>query len=89
MNSSGVSFPFYNNMSIIEVHHLQKTFQSKRKAAGLGGSMPSLFKSEYNSIEAVRRLSFHMEAGEIVEITISDPPLEEVIAKIYKQAKEA
>ena len=26
------------------------------------------------------------EAGELVDITISDPPLEEVIAKIYEQA---
>ncbi|MBI5842613.1 MAG: ATP-binding cassette domain-containing protein [Chloroflexi bacterium] len=53
-------------MPAIEVHQLQKTFQSKRKAAGLGGSVRALFKPEYNSIEAVRRLSFQMEAGELL-----------------------
>ncbi len=29
------------------------------------------------------------QAGELVDITVSDPPLEEVIAKIYEQAREA
>ena len=53
-------------MPSIEVNQLQKTFQSKRKAAGLSGSMRALFKPEYNSIEAVRRLSFEMEAGELL-----------------------
>ena len=28
------------------------------------------------------------EAGDIVDITISDPPLEEVIAKIYQEVSE-
>ena len=53
-------------MPAIEVHQLHKTFQSKRKAAGLSGSVRALFKPEYNSIEAVRRLSFQMEAGELL-----------------------
>ncbi|HEU0294017.1 MAG TPA: ATP-binding cassette domain-containing protein [Anaerolineales bacterium] len=53
-------------MPSIEVNQLQKTFQSKRKAAGLGGSMRALFRPEYTSIEAVRRLSFQMEAGELL-----------------------
>ena len=53
-------------MPSIEVNQLQKTFQSKRKAAGLAGSMRALFRPEYNSIEAVRRLSFQMEAGELL-----------------------
>src|SRR6188474_1152558 len=53
-------------MSAIEVTQLQKTFQTKRKTAGLGGSVRALFKPEYNSIEAVRRLSFEMEAGELL-----------------------
>ena len=53
-------------MSSIQVVNLQKTFQSKRKAAGLGGSMRSLFKPEYTSVEAVRRLTFQMEPGELL-----------------------
>jgi ABC-2 type transport system ATP-binding protein len=53
-------------MSSIEVTNLQKTFQTKRKAEGLGGSVRSLFKPQYNIIEAVRGLSFQMEAGELL-----------------------
>jgi ABC-2 type transport system ATP-binding protein len=53
-------------MSAIEVNNLQKTFQSKRKAAGMTGSMRALFKPEYSSVEAVRRLTFQMEAGELL-----------------------
>ncbi len=53
-------------MPAIEVNNLQKTFQSKRKAAGLSGSMRALFKPEYRSVVAVRSLSFQMEAGELL-----------------------
>ena len=53
-------------MPAIEVTNLQKTFQTKRKAAGMSGSMRALFKPEYSSIEAVRRLTFQMEAGELL-----------------------
>jgi len=53
-------------MSSIEVTSLQKTFQTKRKAEGLGGSMRSLFKPQYSSIEAVRGITFQMEAGELL-----------------------
>lgn len=53
-------------MPAITVTHLQKTFQSKRKAAGLSGSLRSLFKPQYTSVEAVRGLSFEMESGELL-----------------------
>src|ERR671925_1065679 len=53
-------------MPAIEVTNLQKTFQTKRKAAGMSGSMRALFKPEYISIEAVRELTFQMEAGELL-----------------------
>src|SRR4026208_1682620 len=53
-------------MPAIEVTNLEKTFQTKRKTAGMRGSVRSLFKPEYSSIEAVRRLSFQMEAGELL-----------------------
>ena len=53
-------------MPSIEVTNLQKTFQTKRKAAGMSGSVRALFKPEYSSIEAVRGLTFQMEAGELL-----------------------
>ena len=53
-------------MSAIEVNNLQKTFQTKRKAAGLGASVRALFKPEYSTVEAVRGLSFEMESGELL-----------------------
>ncbi|MBK8418157.1 ATP-binding cassette domain-containing protein [Candidatus Villigracilis saccharophilus] len=53
-------------MTSIEVVNLQKTFQTKRKAAGLSGSLRALIKPEYSSIEAVHSLSFRMDAGELL-----------------------
>ena len=53
-------------MPAIEVTNLQKTFQTKRKAAGMSGSMRALFKPEYSAVEAVRNLTFQMEAGELL-----------------------
>jgi len=53
-------------MPAIQVFELQKIFQSKRKAPGLSGSMRALVWPEYVSVEAVRRLSFQMEAGELL-----------------------
>src|SRR5512132_4122605 len=53
-------------MPAIDVSNLQKTFQTKRKTAGLRGSVRALFKPDYSSVEAVRRLTFQMEAGELL-----------------------
>src|SRR5512144_372649 len=53
-------------MPAIEVTNLQKIFQTKRKTAGLRGSVRALFKPDYSSVEAVRRLTFQMEAGELL-----------------------
>jgi len=53
-------------MPAIQVTNLQKTFQTKRKEAGLSGSMRALVRPEYTSVEAVRRLSFQMDAGELL-----------------------
>src|SRR3990172_6510716 len=53
-------------MPAITVANLQKTFQSKRKAAGLGGSLRALVRPEYSTVEAVRGLSFQMDAGELL-----------------------
>lgn len=53
-------------MPVISVNNLRKTFQTKRKAAGLRASLRSLFNPEYSIVEAVRSLSFEMEAGELL-----------------------
>lgn len=53
-------------MPAITVTSLSKTFRTKRKAAGLGASLRSLFDPQYNTIEAVRSLSFTMEPGELL-----------------------
>ena len=53
-------------MPAIEVNNLRKTFQTKRKAAGMGGSLRALFHPHYSSVEAVRGLTFQMEAGELL-----------------------
>jgi ABC-2 type transport system ATP-binding protein len=50
----------------ITVQNLHKTFQSKRKAAGLKGSLRSLVKPKIEKIEAVRGISFDMAEGEVL-----------------------
>jgi len=50
----------------IVLKDLRKTFQVKRKAAGLGGSLLSLRRPQYESVEAVRSISLEMEAGELL-----------------------
>ena len=53
-------------MSAIIVRDLQKTFTTKRKAAGLKGSLRALFAPTYQQVEAVRGISFEMEPGELL-----------------------
>jgi ABC-2 type transport system ATP-binding protein len=53
-------------MPAIEVTDLRKTFQTKRKSAGMSGSVRALLRPEYSMIEAVRGLTFQMEAGELL-----------------------
>jgi ABC-2 type transport system ATP-binding protein len=53
-------------MSAICVDNLQKTFRTKRKAAGFQGSFRALWKPEWQTVEAVRDLSFAMEEGELL-----------------------
>src|SRR5512143_4148443 len=53
-------------MPSITVSHLQKTFQSKHKAAGLRGSLRALFRPQYTQVQAVRDLSFEMDSGELL-----------------------
>ncbi len=53
-------------MPAIQVKDLAKTFQTKRKAAGLGASLRSLVRPQYGTVQAVRGISFEMEAGELL-----------------------
>lgn len=50
----------------IQVSSLRKTFKTKRKAAGLRGSLQSLIRPEWRTIDAVRDVSFTMEPGEVL-----------------------
>lgn len=51
-------------MTVIQVSNLSKTFETKRKAAGLKESLRSIVRSTYQTIDAVRDISFEVQAGE-------------------------
>ncbi len=53
-------------MPAIEVDNLCKTFTTKRKAAGLAGSLRALVSPELKTVEALRGISFQMEPGELL-----------------------
>ncbi len=53
-------------MPAISVQGLSKTFTTKRKAAGLRGSLRALVAPEIQTIQALREISFEMETGELL-----------------------
>lgn len=53
-------------MPAIEVRNLHKSFRTKRKAAGLQGSLAALWRPQWQTVEAVRDISFAMESGELL-----------------------
>lgn len=53
-------------MSAIEVKNLSKSYQVYRKKEGLIASITGLFHREYETIQAVRDVSFTVETGEVV-----------------------
>ncbi len=53
-------------MPAILVRDLAKTFTTKRKAAGLAGSVRAVLRPEVTAVEAVRGLSFEMAEGELL-----------------------
>lgn len=53
-------------MTAIRVENLRKVFRAKRKAAGLQGSLRALWQPDWQTIEAVRGISFSMEEGELL-----------------------
>ena len=53
-------------MHVIEVKELSKVFSIPKKEPGLGGAVRGLFRPQYESKTAVNRISFQVDAGEIV-----------------------
>lgn len=53
-------------MTAIEVKELSKSFKVKVKENGLRGSIKSIFRPTYKTIEAVKDISFSVEEGEIL-----------------------
>src|SRR5437660_2685261 len=53
-------------MPIIEVEKLAKTFRIRERAAGLAGSLRSFVAPRYREREAVKHISFSLEAGEVL-----------------------
>ena len=53
-------------MKIIEVKNLNKKFKIKEKEKGLKGSLKSIIKPKYKTINAVNNISFSVEKGEIL-----------------------
>jgi ABC-2 type transport system ATP-binding protein len=55
-------------MPIVQMRSLKKSFRSKHKEPGLRGSLKSVFKPEFRTIEAVRGISFELEKGEMLAL---------------------
>ncbi len=53
-------------MALIEVQQLSKTYRVPVRPAGLSASLKSLVRPTYDSVAAVRGVSFSVEAGEMV-----------------------
>ena len=53
-------------VAIIEVNNLSKEFKVKVKEKGIKGSIKSIFKPNYNIINAVNSISFSVQEGEII-----------------------
>jgi len=53
-------------MSIITVRDLRKTFQAKRKAPGLTGSLKAVFRPDWQTVEAVKGIDLALEPGELL-----------------------
>jgi len=53
-------------MSVIEVSELTKVFKIPKKDPGIGGAVKSLFRPKFEAKTAVDRISFKLEAGEII-----------------------
>ncbi len=55
-------------MPTIVVANLSKTFHVKHKRPGLGGSVRSVFRPDMRSVEAVNRISFQVDSGDLLAL---------------------
>src|SRR5688572_9260716 len=62
----GCSSETFPRMSQIEVRELRKVYRVHEREAGAKASIRSLFMRKYKEVEAVKGVSFSLEAGEIV-----------------------
>lgn len=53
-------------MTIIEAEGLTKTFRTRIKPEGLRAGLESVFRPSYRDVEAVKRVSFSVEEGEVL-----------------------
>ncbi|MGB6014183.1 MAG: ATP-binding cassette domain-containing protein, partial [Nodosilinea sp.] len=53
-------------MPSIDVNQLSKRYPVAVKESGLGGTLRHFFRRQYRMVEAVQKVSFHIEPGEIV-----------------------
>ena len=53
-------------MSLIHIQNLSKHFKILNRREGLGGAFRDLFSGNYRTVEAVKDISFGIDAGEIV-----------------------
>ncbi len=53
-------------MPVVCLKDLHKTFNLKKKAPGLKGSIQSLFRPEWQTVEAVKGVSLELEEGELL-----------------------
>lgn len=53
-------------MAVVVVNGLTKTFRVYKKQPGLAGALKGLLRRRYESVRAVRGVSFRIEAGELV-----------------------
>ncbi len=53
-------------MTLIEVQNLTKTYRVPERDSGLLAAIKSLWRRRYREVEAVRGISFEIEAGEVI-----------------------
>ena len=53
-------------MSFIEVQDISKTFKVNKRKAGIPGMITNMFVPKYENKEAVKKISFNIEEGEMV-----------------------
>jgi ABC-2 type transport system ATP-binding protein len=51
---------------VIQVESLSKTYKVSEREAGFGAAMRSFFRRKFKDVEAVKRVSFNIQPGEIV-----------------------